>query len=193
MKPRIIDRLLLGLVLLLFIAAMVLVILFLTGVLPVGNFTGAVEELMGSSLKAGYIRIGIIAAAAILGVIAIKLLFTPYKAREKEPANNASLLSADENGTAYISAASIDSMAQKYIRSNSRIRECTNKVTVNPDSSVELSLKAIVLADTNIPELCATVRKELKEYIESYAGVKVEKIAFTVVNTYSPATATRVN
>ena len=193
MKPRLIDRLLLGFVLLLFIAAMVLTILVTVGVIPAENVKSILTDFMGDGLKEGYIRIGVIVLAAILGIIAIKLLFTSSKPREKESVNNASLLSADENGTAYISAASIDSMAQKYIKTNSRIRECTSKVTVNPDSSVDLSLKAIVLADTNIPELCATVRKELKEYIETYAGVKVEKVEFMVINTYSPNTAARVN
>ena len=193
MKPRLIDRLLLGVVLLLFIAAMVLIILFAVGVIPSDTVTGLAERFMGSGIKEGYIRIGVIALAAILAIVAIKLLFTSSKPREKEKANNASLLAADENGTSYISAASIDSMAQKYIKANSRIRECTSKVSVNPDSSVDLALKAIVLADTNIPELCANVRKDLKEYIETYAGVKVEKVEFMVVNTYSPTTAARVN
>ncbi|MBO4848754.1 MAG: alkaline shock response membrane anchor protein AmaP [Clostridia bacterium] len=193
MKPRLIDRLLLGLVLLIFIAAMVLIILCVTGVFPTAGVTSFIEELMGSGLGMGYIRIGVIAVAAILAVIAIKLLFTSSKPKEKDTVNNASLLASDENGTAYITAASIDSMAQKYIKSNSRIRECSSKVTIGADSGVNIALKAIVLADTNIPELCAKVRSELKDYIETYAGVKVSQIGFTVVNTYSPATAARIS
>lgn len=193
MKPRLIDRLLLGLLLLIFIAAMVLVVLLMIGVLPMDGFTGVLETVMGTEPKYTYLRIGVIAVAAILGIIAIKLLFTSGKRKEKDQTNNASLLCSDENGVAYISAASIDSMAQKYIRSNSRIRECSSKVTIAPDSSVDLTLKAIVLADTNIPELCDKVRTELKDYIETYAGVKVSQITFMVVNTYSPAAAARVN
>ena len=184
---------LLGLVLLIFIAAMVLIILCVTGVFPTAGVTSFIEELMGSGLGMGYIRIGVIAVAAILAVIAIKLLFTSSKPKEKDTVNNASLLASDENGTAYITAASIDSMAQKYIKSNSRIRECSSKVTIGADSGVNIALKAIVLADTNIPELCAKVRSELKDYIETYAGVKVSQIGFTVVNTYSPATAARIS
>lgn len=193
MKPRLIDRLLLGLLLLIFIAAMVFAVLVMVGVIPMESVTEVLDNLMGSEAKFRYIRIGVAIAAALLGVIGIKLLFTPAKAKEKDNSGAASLLRSDENGASYISAASIDSMAQKYIKSNSRIRECTSKVEISPDSSVAITLKAIVLADTNIPELCDTVRKELKEYIETYAGVPVSQIAFMVVNTYSPATAARVN
>lgn len=193
MKPRLIDKILLGLLLLIFIAAMVFVILVMIGVVPMGEVTRVMNDAADPNKSSVYLRIGIAVGAAVLALVGIKLLFTGGKPKEKEPSNNASLLRSDENGVAYISAASIDSMAQKYVKSNSRIRECTSKVEVAPDSSVSLTLKAIVLADTNIPELCDTVRKELKEYIEAYAGVKVEKVAFMVVNTYSPVTAARVN
>ncbi|MBR0135941.1 MAG: alkaline shock response membrane anchor protein AmaP [Clostridia bacterium] len=193
MKPRLIDKLLLGLVLLIFIAAMVMAVLFAAKVFPAENVTAFFENMMSDEAPYNYIRIGVIVVAALLAIVAVKLLFTGSKVKEKESGNNASLLCADENGAAYISAASIDSMAQKYIKSNSRIRECSSKVTINPDSDVNITLKAIVLADTNIPELCDKVRKELKEYIETYAGVKVSQVAFMVVNTYSPATAARVS
>lgn len=193
MKPRLIDRLLLGLLLLIFIAAMVFAILLMLGVVPMQDVTRALDSVMEPERVKTYIRIGVVALAALLGIIAVKLLFTSSRPKEKDTSNNASLLKSDENGTSYISAASIDSMAQKYIKSNSRIRECTSKVNIAPDSSVSITLKAIVLADTNIPELCDTVRRELKEYIETYAGVNVSQIAFMVVNTYSPATAARVN
>ncbi|MBO4384171.1 MAG: alkaline shock response membrane anchor protein AmaP [Clostridia bacterium] len=193
MKPRLIDRLLLGFLLLVFIAVFTGIILCLVGVVPYENTSYTVDQILTGDGIFLYIRIGIIAVCAILGIIAIKLLFTSGKPKVKEETNNASLLMSDENGSAYISAACIDSMAQKYIKGCNRIRECSSKVTVAPDSSVAISLKAIVLADTNIPELSEKVRKELKEYIETYAGVTVTQIAFMVVNTYSPNTAARIS
>ncbi len=193
MKPRLIDRLLLGLILLIFISMMGFLIVCAVGVFPGENIANFFTTIFGDGSKWYlWIRIGAAVVFGILAIIAIKLLFTSSKPKEKDGVN-ASLLMADENGVAYISAASIDSMAQKYIKSNSRIRECQSKVTIAPDSSVSMTLKAIVLADTNVPELCEKVRKELKEYIETYAGVSVSQITFMVVNTYSPATATRVS
>ena len=193
MKPRLIDRLLLGLLLLIFIGVMVVVILCAAGVIPAVNVTYTVDTILGGDGYMKYVRIGIIAAAGILGIIAIKLLFTSGKRKEKEEPNTASLLMSDEYGSAYVSAASIDSMAQKYIKSNNRIRECTSKVTIAADSSVGITLKAIVLTDTNIPELSEKVRTELKEYIETYAGVKISQISFMVINTYAPATVARIS
>lgn len=193
MKPRLIDRLLLGFLLLVFIAAMTFIILCLVGVFPADSIIYTINEIITGSGTFLYIRIGVIAVCAILGIIAIKLLFTSGKPKVKEETNNASLLVSDENGSAYISAACVDSMAQKYVKSQNRIRECSSKVAIAPDSTVSISLKAIVLADTNIPELSEKVRKELKEYIETYAGVTVTQIAFMVVNTYTPNTAARIS
>ncbi len=192
MKPRLIDRLLLGLVLLVFIAAMVFIVLCVTGVFPAQNVTGFISELLGSGLGYGYIRIGIAAVAVILAIIAIKLLFTSSKPKEKDRGENASLLASDENGSAYITAASIDSMVQKYIKANNRIRECASKVLIT-EAGTDITLKAVVLADTNIPELCDKVRRELKEYVETYAGVKVSQVSLMVINTYAPTNAARVS
>lgn len=192
MKPRLFDRLLLGLVLLVFIAAMVLIVLCVTEVFPARNVTGFISELLGSGLGYGYIRIGIAAVAVLLAIIAIKLLFTSSKPKEKDRGENASLLTSDENGSAYITAASIDSMVQKYIKSNNRIRECASKVLIT-EAGTDITLKAVVLADTNIPELCDKVRRELKEYVETYAGVKVSQVSFMVINTYAPTNAARVS
>ena len=84
-------------------------------------------------------------------------------------------------------------MAQRYIRTNNRIRECNSTVKIDDQQGVSISLKVVVLADTNVPELCDKVRRELKEYIEQYAGVTVTQVSIVVVGTYSPAVAARVN
>ena len=193
MKPRLIDRILLGFLLLVFIAAAVFVILYTAHILPPTDASSVIDAVLNEGGMFLYVRIGIIAAAAILLIIAVKLLFTSGKPKEKQESNTASLLKSDEFGAAYVSAACIDSMAQKYIKANTRIKECASKVVIAEDSSVSITLKAIVLADTNMPELSEKVRTELKEYIETYAGVTVTQISFMVVNTYSPATAARVS
>ena len=192
MKPRLFDRILLGFILLVFIAAMAVVVFCVTGVFPAENVKAFVDELLTGVDSWRYIRIAVIAGAVLLGVIAIKLLFTRSARKEKETGESASLLASDENGAAYITAASIDSMVQKYVKSNNRIRECASKVTIL-ESGTDITLKAVVLADTNIPELCEKVRTELKEYIETYAGVKVSQVALMVVNTYTPTAAARVS
>ena len=193
MKPRLIDRLLLALILLIFIGLMVVIILCAVFVFPAENVIGVIKTVLGEGKVYLFARIGIVALAGILALIAIKLLFTSGKRKEKDESNNAALLVADEYGTAYVSAASIDSMAQKYIKANNRIRECSSKVIIAPDSTVSLTLKAVVLTDTNIPELSETVRNELKEYIETYAGVKINQLSFMVVNTVAPNTSARIN
>ncbi len=191
MKPRLFDRILLAIILLVFIACMAAVAACVFGVIDAPMREAALDALDFSEHP--YLAGGICAGAILLVVIAVKLLFTRSRKVEKDNGTNASLLMADENGAAYISAASIDSMAQRYIKSNNRIRECSSVVRIDDQQGVTVDLKAIVLADTNVPELCEKVRKELKQYIEEYAGVKVNQVSMMVVGTYSPAVAARVS
>ena len=191
MKPRLIDKILLAVILLIFIAIMTAVVLCVAGVIDLDAQSAALRALDYNSNP--YLSIGICAAAALLGVIAIKLLFTGSKEKQKETGANASLLLADENGSAYITAASIDSMAQRYIKTNNRIKECASTVRIDQQSGVSIDLKTVVLSDTNIPELCEKVRRELKDYIEEYGGVTVSQVSMVVVGTYSPANAARVS
>ena len=191
MKPRIIDKILLAIVLIVFIAIMACIVLCAFNVIDEDMRSAAFSALdFGEN---PYLFIGVCAGAVLLGVIAIKLLFTRSRVKERDTGTNASLLLADENGSAYITAASIDSMVQRYIKTNNRIRECSSTVKIDQLQGVTLDLKMVVLADTNVPELCDKVRKELKEYIEQYAGVTVALISIVVVGTYSPAVAARVN
>lgn len=193
MKARLIDKILLVFLLLIFIAAVTAAILCLVGVFPADSAAKAADSVITGDGVFVYVRIGIIVVLGILGIIALKLLFTNWHTVQKEENNSAALLTSDECGSAYISAACIDSMAQRYLKTNNRIKECSSKIAISPDSSVDITLKAIVLADTNIPELSEKVRSELKTYIESLAGITVNKIAFMVVNTYTPATVARIN
>lgn len=191
MKPRLFDRILLAFVLLVFIAIMACVPLCAFNVIDADMRSAALAALDYNENP--YLCIGICVGAVVLAIIAVKLLFTRSKAKERSTGTNASLLIADENGSAYITAASIDSMVQRYIKTNNRIKECSSAVKIDQEQGVTLDLKVTVLADTNVPELCDKVRKELKEYVEQYAGVTVALISIVVVGTYSPAVAARVN
>lgn len=188
MKPRLIDRILLAFVLLIFMGIMAVVVLIAANVFDselIGDF---VNDVMAGDGWNYAIRGGIILSALILFVIAVKLMFTGYK--QKEPLmNRMALLSSDENGCAYVAIDTIDSLSQKLIRANNRVKDCKTSVRIHDNGTVSVSAKLTVLADTNIPELCAAMRPELKNYIETYAGVKVEQVTIVVVDTYQAAVA----
>ncbi len=187
MKPRLIDRILLAFILLVFIGIMIVLILGVAGVIEkelVVNIVGAYGH-QGWGLA---LTVGTGAVALALIIIAVKLMFTSSKPRE--PIGGAmTLLASDENGSAYISVSTIDSLAQKQIKSNNRVKECKTLVRILADGSVTLDVKLVVLADTNIPELCSKMRSELKTYIEDYSGVTMTQIVVIVTNIYQASIA----
>lgn len=190
MKPRLIDRILLVVILLIFVAGLVAVFLCAVNVFDISILSSAIDSLDGSEWWHYVFRGGIAFVVFVFVIISLRLMFTGNKTKEVQT-SNMSLLSSDENGCAYVSSATIDSMVQKHVKTNGRIKECTSSVKVQVDGSVVLDVKLTVLADTNMPELCQKLRTELKEYIETYSGITVNQVSILIVNTYQAA-ASRV-
>lgn len=184
MKFKFIDKLLLVLVLLFLIALS-------------GLCLGTAMDLISSETIMGCVTIitnGLIANRLIIGAVGLVLLIFALRLfvamgrkgtapQEKTPSST--LISAGENGTAYITLSAIDSLVQRHCRSNQRIKGCESKVIAMPNG-ISVSLKLQVLPDTVIPELSAQLQKSLKEYLENLSGITVTGIDILILPTVQP-------
>ena len=84
--------------------------------------------------------------------------------QKREPEVRSALVSQTEIGGTFITLAAIDSMVQKHIRQNNRVRDCVTAVRAAQDGVV-LSARLTVLPDTQLVELTGALQKSLKEYI----------------------------
>ncbi len=186
MKFRFIDKFLLVLLLL-----FILALSFLCLGVAMDYIGGERIVHYAQLLTDGYVynRLIMGGIGLVLLIIALRL-FIAMGRREtapKEKAPTSTLLSAGENGTAYITLAALDSLVQRHCRGNQRIKECESSVQAM-QSGVAISLKLQVLPDTVIPELSAQLQHSLKEYIETISGISVTGVDILILPLALPKT-----
>ncbi len=128
------------------------------------------------------IVVGAVALAVFL--ICLRMFFAIQQKREPEV--RSALVSQTEIGGTFITLAAIDSMVQKHIRQNNRVRDCVTAVRAAQDGVV-LSARLTVLPDTQLVELTGALQKSLKEYIETLCGIRVLEVGILIESTASGA------
>lgn len=126
----------------------------------------------------------------VLLLICIKLMFCGRDRKELRPSST--LIRQSDIGGTYISLSAIDAMAQKFCRSQSRVRECYTLVNSLPDG-VSIGVRLSVLPDTDIATLTSELQTNLKQYVESLTGIHVTEIGVLVESaSAAPAATTAV-
>jgi hypothetical protein len=180
-----------------FIDKLLLVLLLLFTVALSALCFGIAMDLIAGALITDYaatVTNGLVVNRLIMGGIGLVLLIVALRLfiamgrreaapREKTPVS--ALLSAGENGTAYITLAALDSLVQRHCRANQRIKECESNVIATP-SGIAVSLKLQVAPDTVIPELSAQLQKSLKEYMETISGITVTGVDILILPLSQP-------
>ena len=120
------------------------------------------------------------AAGVLLLTIALRLFVAMGKKRQPQmaPAPTSTLLLSNDNGTAYITIAAIDSLVQRHCCANGKIRECES---LEPNTGVCIKLRLSVTPETVIPELTASLQQSLKEYIQGVCGVTVNSVDILIL------------
>lgn len=160
-----------------------LVLLLLVTICIAAVFIGSAMNLVSEEMITGVVSVlfnGMTENRLIMGgiglvllVIALRMFIAMGKKREHTaPAPTSTLLASGENGSAYITLAAIDSLVQRFVRANQRVKECESRISCS-EQGVGIALRLSVLPDTVIPELTAQLQSSLKEHIESMCGVKV--------------------
>lgn len=178
MKPKLIDRFILWLLLILLIGIAVVLIGIAFNLIPITSIMFLVEIIYAYQVNAVIVGgIGL-----VILILALRLMFAGKGRAKTAPVPTSALVQAGENGSTYITLAALDSMVQKHVRTNNRIKDCESQVSAVQDGVV-IKLKLALMPDTNIPELTKAMQASLKEYIESLSGIHVTEVAILVAAT----------
>ena len=176
MKPKLFDKILLALLLIVVIAVALALI---------GMAAGFISAHMVDSVLSypytgpvGALMTGVI--GLLLLIIAIRLLFFGVSG-QKQSALSAALIRASEVGTTYIALAALDDMAQRFCKSQKQIRECVTAIGASAQG-INVNIKIALMPETNIPEFTDELSHSLKEHIEKYSGIQVTDVRILVVN-----------
>ena len=181
MKPKLIDRFILWVLLILLIAIAVLLIGVVLNLVPASSVEYLLEIIYTYQINA--VIVGCI--GLVILVLALRLMFAGKGKPKIAPAPTSALVQAGEIGSAYITLSALDCMVQKHVRGNNRIKDCESQVSAVPEG-IAVQLKLSLMPDTNIPELTKALQASLKTYVESLSGIQVTEVAILI-------TATSVN
>lgn len=126
------------------------------------------------------------AAALVVFLICLRMFFAIRTVKQEQPKN--ALVQRTEIGGTFVSLAAIDTMVQKHIRANNRVRDCVTAIRPVTDGII-ISARLSVLPDTQIVELTMGLQKSLKEYIESLCGIRVVEVGILVDSTAASGSA----
>lgn len=178
MKPKLIDRFILWLLLILLIGIAAALIGIALNLIPINSIMFLAEIIYAHQVNAVIVGgIGL-----VILILALRLMFAGKGKSKVTPPPTSALVQANDLGSAFITLAALDSMVQKHVRNNNRIKDCESVVTAVQDGVV-LKLKLSLMPDTNIPELTKSLQASVKEYVESLSGIRVMEVAILIAAT----------
>ncbi|MCE5234563.1 MAG: alkaline shock response membrane anchor protein AmaP [Clostridiaceae bacterium] len=186
MKPRVIDRILLVLMLLFTLVVAAFLLAVATHLLPAEyvlfNATLAYSGLTASLIIGG--------AGLVVLILSVRLMVA-FNRRPSVPRVTSALVAADELGSTHIALAAVDHLVQRHCRTNGKIKECVSSIYTTQDGGLRVGLKLVVLPETNVPEFTSELKASLKAYLEEYTGIPVRDISILISaaaqNAYKPS------
>ncbi len=178
MKPKLFDRILLGLLLLITTVLSLGLLVLALRFIPLEN----VQQLIAAWYPQPIWQLVLISSGFVILLLSLRLMFAGGKKRQ-DPLPSSTLVQTTDLGAAYISIAAIDAMVQKHCRANNRIRSVNSTVLPVREGGVVLRIRLSLMPDTNIPELSGALQKSLKEYVERLSGISVREVSILVEDT----------
>lgn len=186
------KRLFLGILILVVVAFCVLLVLVAINAIPLDYMQTFINVIYTVPVNAWLLAL----IAAVLFVMCIVAVFgrTGDKKQEAEKRASAAsaLIRASDIGATYIAVSALDTMVQKCVRSNARIKDCVSRVVAD-SNCVAINLRLALMPDTNVLELTEAVQNDVKKYIESLTGIVVREIHILIDNMSNSASKVRVD
>ena len=174
MKPKVLYRILLVLVML---------VLFALGLCFIGvalNFitadtVNAIAALPYASAINGWITVGL-----LLCLIAIVLIIGFNRRAPKNQAPASAVISQNEMGISSITLAAIDDMVKRHCATaNGNVKKCDSRIAV-VENKLKIDLRVVIAEEANIPETTEALRTSLIDYIQTITGIQVSDVSILV-------------
>lgn len=178
MKPKLIDRILLAIMMIITSALSLFFLAIAFRLIKLENFSPVADYIFGPDFL-NALTVGLV--GAVLLVVSLRLLFSRNKPKDTAGAKQPyTIVEATDSGKTTISASAIDTMVKRHCKGYDRIKDCTTNVAVTQEG-ISIGLKCSLLPETNIPEISASIQKSLKEYLEQYCGVTIKTITVDII------------
>ena len=173
MKLNLIDRILLGILLVVVIFCAFLMFAVALGVIPAGTAAGLVAAA-GTGLRN---RVILALVGLILLLLALKIAFA---GRRKEPdGSQKAVMQAGEHGTTAISMAALDEMIKRHCAEEPGVSDCFTALQSDEDG-LSVGLRLSVRPETELSALAARIQASVKEFLEGVTGIPVKDVSVLI-------------
>lgn len=152
-------------------AAAVALVLGVITVDPVVLLLGRISNM---SFK---VKAALVAAAAVLAVLALRLIHVTLPAGKKRSSNFA--VQRNENGMVRISVKALEALVQRCLSQHPEIKVVSSSLT-SDEESVRVDVHVALQSDISMPLAISSLQKQIKRYLEACSGVKVHEVRVSV-------------
>ncbi len=168
------DRIILTLYTLLFSVVSVIVILFSTRAISLDMFWTSISAFYGRW------EVGVVGLVVLLA--SLRLLLSGIKFKQ----STETIIKNDDNGIISISFNAVENLVLKITRDVENVKDVRVKIRKH-DDGISIFLNLVVTHDIIIPELTLELQKNVKNYIQSTAGIAVKDVRINVDNIFNPS------
>ncbi len=150
------------------------------GIVPLSKFTGYLED--GPAFVRVLIGILFIALAAAIVYVIIRTV----KIGKDLKASEMNLLTRSSSGESFISSDAVSGLVLRHLKKNKQIKSANCKV-IPVEDGVNIDVRSVVYAGTDLNQLCASLQNSIKYEIESMTGIPVRNVAVNIIKTVQGA------
>jgi len=181
MKVRVLDRIIIFFVSLLFLALAAALALYAWKVVPAEVISFYLQALQGYWVN----TVLFTAAALALALVAIRLFVSACRRDVPEKKANVAVIGENEAGTVSIALTTVVNLAKTFILAHPGVK--TAHVFVNKrGSALTMKVKLAVEEESAIPELTRMIQTDLAEKILQVTGLKLDGISILVDDRIAP-------
>lgn len=129
------------------------------------------ERVSGGLLLKQKIALG--AAAAVLVLLALRMIFITLPARKKRSSGFA--IQQNENGTVRISIKALEALVQRCLNQHAELKVVTSSL-YSDEENVRVDVHIVLQSDISMPLAISALQKQIKRYLEACSGVAVEEV-----------------
>ena len=136
---------------------------------------------MVETLITGYISSKIALGACVIFILlSIKCIF--FDERSKEIVKEAQgILLKNENGQLMISKDTIDNMVKHAVTGFESVKQCNNKIDVNEENKLNITLFLTVNDNVVIKELASNLQVKIKEDVKKISDLDVQEVNIKIM------------
>lgn len=119
------------------------------------------------------VKLLLIAAAAVLAILALRLIAVTLPPKKKRSSNFA--LQRNENGMVRISVKALEALVQRCLNQHPEIKVVSSSLS-SDEECVRVDVHVALQSDISMPLAISSLQKQIKRYLEACSGVKVEEV-----------------